>query len=156
MQVKFCFPPPTLITDFVCTGKCRYTLHAGAIPLTTAYFERGNATILVRDFRCTGREQSLHECRPRNYSISSYYSRGYNVPNRYVQSAQHFLLHMILLASFPGPAQLSIVCSYSVLCTRHYQRDLRLRETWRRLTYYSIDRVYVQKYFKEYGNAQNK
>ena len=26
----------------------------------------------------------------------------------------------------------------------------------RGLTYYSIDRTYIQKYFKEYGNAQNK
>ena len=79
-------------------------LHAGAIPLSTAHFGKGNATILVRDFRCTGREESLHQCIPRNYSISSYYSYGYNVPNRYVHSAQHFLLHMILLVPRPCSA----------------------------------------------------
>ena len=59
-------------------------LHIGAIPMSTAYFGRGNATILIQDFRCTGREQSLQQCSPSNYSISSYYSRGYNVFNRYV------------------------------------------------------------------------
>ena len=56
----------------------------GAIPLSTALFGRGNATILVRDFRCTGREQSLQQCTPSNYSISSYYSHGSYVSNRYV------------------------------------------------------------------------
>jgi len=56
----------------------------GAIPFSTALFGRGNATILVQDFGCTGREQSLQQCTPSNYSISSYYSYGYNVPNRYV------------------------------------------------------------------------
>ena len=52
--------------------------------MSTALFGKGNATILIQDFRCTGREQSLQQCTPTNYSISSYYSRGYYVPNRYV------------------------------------------------------------------------
>ena len=52
--------------------------------MSTALFGRGNATILVRDFRCTGREQSLQQCTPSNYSISSYYSHGSYVSNRYV------------------------------------------------------------------------
>ena len=59
--------------------------HAGVIPLTTAFFGRGNATILVRDFGCIGYENSLSECLPRNYSISSVYRNYYGniVPNRY-------------------------------------------------------------------------
>ena len=58
-------------------------LHARAIPFSTGLFGRGNATILVQDFGCTGREESLQQCTPSNYSISSYYSYGY-IPNRYV------------------------------------------------------------------------
>ena len=61
-----------------------FAMHTGAIPMSTALFGRGNATILVYDFGCTGREQSLQQCTPSNYSISSYYSYGYSVYNRYV------------------------------------------------------------------------
>jgi len=59
--------------------------HAGIIPLTTAFFGRGNATILVWDFRCNGYENSLYECVPSNYSISSVYRNYYRniVRNRY-------------------------------------------------------------------------
>ena len=85
-------------------------LHTGAIPLSTAYFGRGNATILVQDFGCTGREETLQMCTPSNYSISSYYSHGYNVPNRYVHSAKHFLLHMILQCT---PSNYSISSYYA-------------------------------------------
>ena len=56
-------------------------LHAGVIPMSTAHFGRGNATILVQDFGCTGREETLQQCTPRNYTISSYYYNGYYVFN---------------------------------------------------------------------------
>ena len=79
---------------FVCWFVCfwGFFLHPGATPLSTAYFGKGNATILVRDFGCTGREETLQQCRPRNYSISSYYSYGYNVPNRYVHLTSNQLI----------------------------------------------------------------
>jgi len=76
-------------------------LHPGAIPLSTAHFGRSNATILVQNFGCTGREESLQQCTPSNYSIPSYYSYGYRVYNRYVHFRSSQLniscyIHMIL------------------------------------------------------------
>ena len=72
------------VSKVISNNRTDFVLHPGAIPLSTALFGRGNATILVQNFGCTGKEQSLWECEPRNYTIPSYYSRGYNVPNRYV------------------------------------------------------------------------
>jgi len=70
------------------TVVCRHLHYPSnwVIPLTTAIFGRGNATILVRDFRCNGYENSLYECLPsNNYSISSVYRNYYRniVRNRY-------------------------------------------------------------------------
>ena len=67
--------------------------HTGAVPVSTALFGRGNATILVQNFGCTGREQSLQQCTPSNYSISSYYSY---VPNRYVHILFLFLYYQLV------------------------------------------------------------
>ena len=47
---------------------------------TAAHFGRSNATILVRNLGCTGVEESLQECRLRNYS--TYYYHG---SSRYAQ-----------------------------------------------------------------------
>ena len=68
-------------TNFLIVAINFHLSHAGVIPLSTAYFGRGNATVLVQDFRCIGYENSLYECDSRNYSISSVY-RGYQVYNR--------------------------------------------------------------------------
>jgi len=61
-------------------------MYTGVIHLpTAAHFGRGNATILIRNFGCTGVEETLQECRSSNYSISSYYSWGSHVNDRYAQ-----------------------------------------------------------------------
>ena len=109
----------------------------GAIPMSTGLFGRGNATILVRDFGCTGREQSLQQCTPSNYSISSYYSYGFYVYNQYVQSAKHFLLHMIL-ASFSAPHFFLLYAIYPLsfwffICSQVWEQgyDLLDADIWR-------------------------
>ena len=66
-----------------------------------AHFGRGNATIMIRNFGCTGLEEKLHECRSSNYSISSYYSHGYHVYNRYA--------HIHLMMSQSAKSTLSII-----------------------------------------------
>ena len=50
--------------------------HAGAIPLTGSFFERGNAPILTYYVSCTGDESSLEQCSRSTLSPSStsYYS----------------------------------------------------------------------------------
>jgi len=85
-------------------------IFTGVIPLFNEHFGRGNATIMIQNFRCTGLEDTLWECRSSNYSISSYYSWGSHVSNRYAhihlmisQSAKSTMstIHFLLEGRWP-------------------------------------------------------
>ena len=76
-------------------------IFTGVIPLFNENFGRGNDTIMIRNFGCSGLEETLQECRSSNYSISSYYSHGYHVYNRYA--------HIHLMISQSAKSTMSII-----------------------------------------------
>ena len=45
--------------------------------------------------------------------------------------------------------------TWEIIVFLHFRPNREIRDS-RRLTYYSIDREYIQKYSKEHGDAQNK